>query len=149
MPQIVSSVVTDAWRTKVAQAAVGAAAVATAHLFVFGCGGWQDDGMGGKEPVPPSKSLTTVTAGTGVYDHYTFTKHFVSTDLVFLTPTTFEVTCFVTVSESNDDGHGVNPDFYELGIFDAAGTMMVYSTFPKETKDSQTTLRHVIHVDLA
>lgn len=152
MPQIVSAVVTNAWRTKLAQIYAGVASTSIPLSFRIGEGGWTNPG-GGKEPIPPSVALTALTAPSypaSPYSQFIFTKNLTIGDLTFTSPTRVEINCFVASSEANDDSTGSPPEFFELGVFDGAngtGTMLVYSTFPIEIKTSSKALQHVIFVD--
>lgn len=150
MPQVVSAVVTNAWRTKLARIYAGLDAFALPLSFKIGEGGWTNPG-GGKEPIPPSVVLTDVTAsGYPSGSQFVFTKNLTGGDLTFTSPTRLEIRCFVASSEANDDGFGAPPEFFELGIFNGTGgtgTMLVYSTFPIEIKTSSKALEHVIFVD--
>jgi hypothetical protein len=152
MAQVVSAVVTDVWRTKLARIYAGLESFSGPLSFKIGEGGWTDPG-GGKEPIPPDTALTDVTAGDVGYapdSQYVFTKNFAGGDITFTAPTRLEIRCFVASSEANDDGSGAAPEFFEIGIFDGAagaGTMLVYSTFPIEIKTASKALEHVIFVD--
>lgn len=150
MPQVVSAVVSNAWRTKLAQIYAGTQPFSLPLSFKIAEGGWINPG-GGKEPVPPSVALTDVTALTyPAGSQYIFTKDLTGGDLTFTSPSRLEIRCFVASSEANDDGFGAPPEFFELAVFDdvgGAGTMLVYSTFPIEIKTSSKALEHVIFVD--
>jgi hypothetical protein len=149
MPQVVSAVVTNAWRTKLAQIYAGATSFSLPLSFKIGEGGWTNPG-GGKEPIPPSVVLTALTASTypaSPYSQFIFTKALTGGDLTFTSPTRLEINCFVASSEANDDSAGNPPEFFELGVFDGTGTMLVYSTFPIEIKTSSKALQHVVFVD--
>lgn len=153
MAQEVSAVVTDVFRAKLARIYSddsGLGAFSLPASFKIGEGGWVDPG-GGKEPVTPDVTLTALTAGTGIYtspSDYIFTKAFVpATDFTFVASSRAQIKCLVTTGEANDDGHGNPPEFFELGLFDAAGNMLVYSTFPIEVKTSSKALEHIIFID--
>lgn len=152
MPQVVSAVVSNAWRTKLAQIYADVASFSLPLSFKIAEGGWINPG-GGKEPVPPSITLTDVTAGTPPYtspSDYVFTKNLTGADLTFTSPTRLQIRCFVAASEANDDGLGNPPEFFELAVFDGVGgtgTMLVYSTFPIEIKTDSKALEHLIYVD--
>jgi hypothetical protein len=152
MPQIVSAVVTDRWREKLARIYAsnsGLGAFSAPSYFKIAEGGWVDPGSG-KEPVTPSPTLTDVTAGTGIYtspSDFIFQKSLTGSDLIFTSPNRLEIRCIVATGEANDDGHGNPPEFFELGVFDASNNMLVYSTFPVEIKTNSKTLQHVIYVD--
>ena len=150
MAQVVSAVVTDAWRTKLARIYAGLDSFSAPLSFKMGEGGWQDPGSG-KEPIPPDPTLTDVTAlSFPAGSQYIFTKNLSGGDVTFTSPTRLEIRCFVGASDANDDGSGAAPEFFELGVFDGvsgAGTMLVYSTFPIEIKTASKALEHVIFVD--
>jgi len=150
MAQVVSAVVSNAWRTKLAQIYAGSASFSLPLSFKIGEGGWVNGG-GGQEPIPPSATLTDVTASTyPVGSQFIFTKNLVGGDLTFTSPSRLQIRCFVTASEANDDGLGSPPEFFELGVFDGTGgtgTMLVYSTFPIEIKTDSKSLEHLIYVD--
>jgi hypothetical protein len=147
MAQVVSAVVSNAWRTKLAQIYQGGATFSLPATFQIGEGGWTNPG-GGKEPIPPSIALTALTAsGYPAGSQYIFAKALTGGDLTFTSPTRLEINCFVASSEANDDGGGNPPEFFELAVFDGAGTLLVYSTFPIEIKTSSKALQHVIFVD--
>jgi hypothetical protein len=150
MPQVVSAVVTNAWRTKLARIYAGLDAFSLPLSFKIAEGGWTNPGSG-KEPIPPSVALTDVTAPSYPSgSQFVFTKNLTGGDLTFTSPTRLEIRCFVSSSEANDDGGGSPPEFFELAVFNGAGgtgTMLVYSTFPIEIKTSSKALEHVIFVD--
>lgn len=155
MPQIVSAVVTNAWRTKLARIYAGLDSFHLPLAFKIAEGGWQVVGPD-KEPIPPSVTLTDVTAlSYPIGSQFIFTKNLNLGDLTFTSPTRCEIRCFVSSTEANDDGFGSPPELFELGLFDTASpanvglgaTMLVYSTFPVEIKTSSKALEHVILVD--
>jgi len=155
MAQVVSAVVTDVWRAKLAGIYAGTETFAAPLSFAIGEGGWQDLGSG-KEPIPPSATLLNVTApGFPVGSQYVFSKVLSGLDLTFTSPTRLEIRCLVSAGEANDDGSGAPPEFFELGIFDGSYAyplvspviMLAYSTFPIEIKTASKALEHVIFVD--
>jgi hypothetical protein len=150
MAQVVSAVVSNAWRTKLAQIYAGTQTFSKPLSFKIAEGGWVNPG-GGKEPIPPSVTLTDVTALTYPSgSQYIFTKDLTGGDLTFTSPTRLQIRCFVSSSEANDDGFGAPPEFFELAVFDdvsGGGTLLVYSTFPIEIKTSSKALEHLIYVD--
>jgi hypothetical protein len=153
MAQSVAAVVSDIFREKLARIYVddaGLGAFSLPFQFKMGEGGWTDPG-GGKEPLPPDATLTDVTAGTGMYvspGDYIFTKALVpASDFTFVASTRAQIRCLTLTGEANDDGYGNPPEFFELGIFDAAGNMLVYSTYPLEVKTASKALEHIIFID--
>jgi len=157
MAQVVSAVVTDLWRQKLARIYAGNAVLGLFRVplsFKIGEGGWTDPG-GGKEPIPPATSKTDIdptTDGFPVGSQYVFTKDLSGADLTFTSPSRLEIRCFVAVSEANTGLLGEPPEFFEIGVFDdtianSFGTMLVYSTFPIEIKTASKALEHIIFVD--
>ena len=153
MANTVEAIVSDRFREKLARIYVDDTSLGAFSLptsFKFGEGGWIDPG-GGKEPLPPDETLTDVTAGTGIYvapSDFIFEKSFVpGTDFTFVSSARAQLRCFVATSEANDDGNGNPPEFFELGIFDATGNMLVYSTYPLEVKTVSKALEHIIFID--
>jgi hypothetical protein len=152
MAQVVSAVVTDVWRAKLAGIYAGTQTFALPLSFKIGEGGWIDPGAG-KEPIPPATSKTDVDPlgdGYAVDSQYVFTKDLSGADLTFTSPSRLEIRCFIAAGEANADINGNPPEFFELGVFDAVsggGTMLVYSTFPIEIKTASKALEHVIFVD--
>ena len=150
MAQVVSAVASNAWRTRLARIYAGLESFSLPLSFKIAEGGWQIVGPD-KQPVPPSVTLTDVTALTyPVGSQYIFTKNLISADLSFTSPSRLQISCFIDSTEANDDGFGNPPEFFELAVFDAlagGGTMLVYSTFPIEIKTSSKALQHVILVD--
>lgn len=150
MAQVVSAVVTNAWRTKLARVYAGVDTFSTPLSFKIGEGGWVNLG-GGKEPLPPGIALTNVTASSyPVGSQYIFSKNLAPGDLTFVAPTRLQIRCSVAAAEANNDGSGSPPEFFELGVFDGvggSGVMLVYSTFPIEIKTDSKTLEHLIYVD--
>lgn len=155
MAQVVSAVVTDIWREKLARIYANDATLGSFRLplsFKIGEGGWTDPGAG-KEPIPPDVTLTDVTAGGfPAGSQYIFSKDLSGVDLTFTSPSRLEIRCFISASEANDDGTGAPPEFFELGVFDDTvgngfGNMLVYSTFPIEIKTASKALEHIIFVD--
>ena len=149
MAQAVEAIVTDKFREKLAKIYAGDLSFSLPAEFKIGEGGWTDPGSG-KEPVPPDPTLLALTAGTGSYvspSDFIFTKALTGADLTFTAPARLEIVCSVTSGEANDDGNGNPPEFFELGIFDGAGDMLVYSTFPIEIKTVSRSLEHTIFID--
>lgn len=152
MANIVNAVVSDSFRTKLsAFYANQAVTISLPHHFKIGCGGWVST-VSGEQPVDPDPTLTDITAGTGSYtgdSAFFFQKNLVAgSDLFYIAPRRTRIHCFVDVGEGNGPTSGGNaPQYFELGIFDAAGTMLVYSTFPMEVKTVDKTLEHFIYID--
>ena len=78
----------------------------------------------------------------------TFRKTFSPSDVLFSSaiPAITEFTCIILASEGNINQQALNPEFFELGIFDANNVMMVHMTFPLETKTAALQLNHIIEL---
>lgn len=148
MANIVQAVLSDSFRAKLAEIYSNTTPWAAIDSFKIGCGGWAST-PSGHQPVVPDKVLVDLTAGTGIYTGsyaYVFTKNSF-TSIAFIAPQQVQVVCTVDVGEANDDGFGNPPEFFELGIFDADGVMLAYSTFPMEVKTADKSLEHVVIID--
>lgn len=80
---------------------------------------------------------------------YTFRKALTNADVLWIgagPPSNTEVTCIVSSSEANADQLGNNPEFFELGVFDADGVMVIYMTFDQQTKVLGVQLNNIIDV---
>lgn len=65
---------------------------------------------------------------------FTFEKAYVGTDLTFEEAGRMSAVAFLDFLDGNDDGFGGSPEFFEIGVFDAAGNMIAYGTYPGEVK---------------
>lgn len=126
--------------------------------FKIGEGGWYDPGTG-RVPRTPDPTLTDLDIILdparsipsrryyGFESFGYFQKTFVPGDLVFQGPTTLLMSCLLDYGDYNTKnapgatliydvgGDGVSPTMWEMGAFDALGRMIMYGTFPVETKD--------------
>lgn len=147
MPQVVAAVVTDIWREKLARIYAGDTSLggfSVPATFKIGEGGWEDI-LSVRQPKVPDPTLTDIEAD-GVTQYF-FSKALTAPNLTFTSPTRLQISCIVATSEANVNLGGDPPEFYELGVFDAAGNLLVYSTFPVEIKTLSKTLQHLIYVD--
>jgi hypothetical protein len=120
--------------------------------FKIGCGGWTDS-SGTKEPIDPTtkKGLTDLDCieNSGSYpaaSQYYFQKSLTSGDIAYEADRKSRGTCTISFTEANDDGLGNPPEFWEIGIFDENDVMVVYGTFPKETKTSDKEIEKEIRI---
>lgn len=147
MAVVVQAVVTTIGRQVLAQSLLGTLAGydhSELSYFQIGEGGWVDT-INGRVPKDPDPSRTELEA-TGAPGDLKFQKALTAADVAFDTEAKAVVTAFVGLSEANDDGLGDSPRFFELGIFDSNDNMIVYATFPEETKTVTKTLNHVITI---
>lgn len=79
---------------------------------------------------------------------FTFRKNFTPSDVLFTSavPAITEFTAILLPAEANLNQLGVEPDLFELGIFDSNNVMMVHMTFPLETKTAAIQLNHIIEL---
>jgi hypothetical protein len=79
---------------------------------------------------------------------FTFRKTLVAGDVTFFSalPAITEVDVIVLAGEANLDQLGNDPEFFELGMYDANGVMVAYVTFDLETKSAAVQLNHIIQV---
>lgn len=146
----ISAIVTNRWRDKLAniyanESLYGGFSVPT--YFKIGEGGWENT-PSGKQPKTPNPTLTDITAESyPLSSSYWWRGDLTDLDLSYTSPGRLEVRCIVPSGEANVDNVGNAPEFYELGIFDANDTLLVYTTFPVEIKTDSKTLNHIIYVD--
>ncbi len=151
MAQVVQAVVTDLWREKMARLYAGdtsLGAFTVPAYFKIGEGGFTDPGSG-KEPKTPDPTFTDLEAvGNPAGTDFVFQKTLLAGDLTYTASTRLEVRCLVLSSEGNGpDSLGNPPEYFELGVFDSADRLLVYSTFPIEIKTASKALDHLIFVD--
>lgn len=141
---VLTGIVTSAGRAALAKSFGKAGGFLGCHAkyFKIGMGGWQVSG-GGKIPKTPDPSLTDIEA-TGAAGDFFFQKDFVPTDFIFIAPSTIQIRCRVEPLESNDDGAGNAPRFFEIGVFDENDVMVVYTTFPEQTKQANKILTNFV-----
>ena len=146
MTQVLTGVVTTKGREVLAKSfgAIAGYPLCRVHHFVYGEGGWVDLGAG-KTPKTPDPALLDVEA-TGVPGNYKHSKDLVAADINFLSPSTLEIRCKLNPTEANDDGLGNYPKFFELGVFDENGNMIVYCTFDEQTKTPTKSLISYVQV---
>lgn len=139
-----SGTLTDNKRDKLAQADSGTLGPDNVNapririaFFRIGEGGVKNPGVGVRLPIDvPSPSFSDIQAPAKSV--YFFEKELVSG--VDVTVSGNEVTVNVTVDAGEGNGPGVfpqpggNPEFSEVGLFDEAGVMVAYFTFPPEEK---------------
>lgn len=132
---VITGVVTDLGRELFAKSLANVAGfnIARAVTFKMGMGGYLIGPGGLRIPKTPNPALTDVEATNVPGDIY-FQKTFVPADFLFISPSTMQVRCRLDLGDANDDGLGNAPRYYELGIFDDYGNMLVYATFGEMSK---------------
>lgn len=139
------AVLTSLARLKYAIATSSASALSAITTFKVGLGGWTPSG-GVRAPDPALTDLDIVLDQSRAADDkryplisaangYTAMTYGNTVFAVSLSGMTVSVPCKILSSAYNSDGVG-NPQIGELGLFDAGGTMVVYATFSRVTKDA-------------
>jgi len=120
--------------------------------FKFEEGGWIDPG-GGRERRDPAAHVAETDvdaiANPGRYgadEKFVFQKSFVAGDITFVGPSTIRLRCFLDFGEANDDGFANDPEFWGLAVFDSDDNMLVYATFPKQTKNNAVQLTEFVNL---
>jgi len=121
--------------------------------FKIGEGGWQYTVPPTKVPKSPNPSLTDLDCveNPGSYpvdSRFVFPSIGVKAfnSILFVAPNIVRIECVVDFGEANDDGFGNPPEFWEFAIFDSAGHMVAYFTFPVDTKYATTQLIYEIDI---
>ena len=108
------------------------ASILTLFVGLYGCGSLLD---------------VEAAADPGLF---LFEKDFVSTDFTFSqpTPTNSIMTCRCRLAEleANDNGFGEAPRFFEIGIFDEADNLLVWTTMSEQTKTATKILTNFVIV---
>ncbi len=81
-----------------------------------------------------------------LYPPLTFRKNLLSTDVLFSSavPAIVEQTCIILAGEANLNQASNPPDFFELGLFDANGAMLIHMTFPLQQKTVAVQLNFIL-----
>ena len=147
MAVVIEGVVTSKGREMFAKSFLGATGGfnwTKVKYFKIGEGGWISTGTG-RVPKTPDPSKTDIEATGAPGDSY-FQKDITSLFVEYVAPSTGKVDCFLNLDEGNDNGFAEAPRYFEIGIFDDYGNMLIYVTFPEETKNDTKTLHHNIVV---
>jgi len=147
MAAIIQAVVTDIGRETLAKSLIGPLGSfpeSELSYFQVGEGGFVVT-TGGKIPKAPDPARTDLEA-TGAAGDLIFQKSFAPSDVTFVISAKIRTESLVGLAEANDDGLGDPPEFFEIGLFDTNDNMIVYGTFPAETKTPDKTLNHIITI---
>lgn len=79
---------------------------------------------------------------------FTFRKALTPADVLFTSaaPAITEIISIALAGEHSTDQLGNNPEFFEVGLFDANNVMLVYMTFPLETWTPAIQLNHIVEI---
>lgn len=142
---VIVGTITNVGRRRQAESSIGNIVgydLMTFKYFKVGEGGWISDGVS-RIPKNPSPALTDIEATGAPGDSY-FQKNLTADRCEFVLPSTAKLDCFIDQTEGNDNGLGESPRYFEIGIFDEQDNLIIYATFPEETKNSQKILHHII-----
>jgi hypothetical protein len=79
---------------------------------------------------------------------FVFRKALTSGEVLFnsAVPAITEISCITLAGEANLDQLGGNPEFFEVGVFDANGVMLIYMTMDQQTKVPGVQLNNIIDI---
>lgn len=147
MPTNIEAIVTDIGRQRLLEGWGQVLALTSITQFKVGEGGWETTPSGSTPRDPTDEGLLAnrgptlvdldCIANPGDYPADSvgnFTKALAPGDIVLSANTTLTATCVLLAGEFNNDGFGNAPEIYEIGLFNSAGEMVAYGTFPVVTK---------------
>jgi len=144
---VIQGVLTDVGRAKLAKSALGSVAGYTwsyCSYFEIGEGGWIQQ-LTGRVPKTPSVAKTNIEADGSAGNSF-FKKYLTSDRMLFVSPSTAQIDCYLSLEEGNDDGYGDSPNYFEIGVFDEDDVLLFYCTMPEETKNNTKILHHTINI---
>lgn len=144
MPVNIVAVVTDIGRQRLMEGWGQTTALGFITEFQVGEGGWENT-PGGQVPRDPTDpgpandrgpTLVELDCDANPSDYPvtsrdTYTKALALVDFAFTGNTTLEATCFLNFAEPP----ATTLELYEIGLFNAAGEMVAYGTFPRVEKN--------------
>jgi len=125
--------------------------------FRIGVKGYVDLGGGIKVPAEPSPSQTMLKSDEDPVA-FAYTKYFTSERVKvgkivageFVEDSAaghvLQMEAQLDFDEANDMGGGEHPEFFELGVFESGGTMVLVGTFPSERKTADIQLVNLIRI---
>lgn len=125
---------------------VGTGVTTRAFYFKYGEGGFITTG-GGRVPKSPEDGVALLDLEAEAdASLFSFQKSLVTTDFTFIAPSIMQVRCRLAEAESNDNGMGESPRFFEIGIFDDDDNMLIWATFSEQTKTASKILNNLVQV---
>lgn len=127
------------------------------YKFRIGVRGFLDLGGGLKVPKEPLPNRTTIESDDPP-PAFAFEKLFtadkvkvgkiVAGEFVedLAAGTVLQLSSVLDFGEANDDGGGFPPHFFEIGVYDSTGVLVLYGTFPDEVKISAIQIVNLIRV---
>lgn len=160
MPVNIEAVVTDIGRQRLLEGWGQTTALGFITSFKVGEGGWENT-PGGVAPRDPTDEGPAANRGPVLSDldciendadypvdsRAYFSKALALVNFAFTGNTTLEATCFLDFGEFNDDGYGNFPDMYEIGLFNVAGEMVCYGTFPVVEKNPGVSRTFIVKIN--
>lgn len=162
MPQSHGVVVVDGGFEAVAKYCAGDGAASLFSYFRIGQGGWEEvNGQRVNKNASEFSSNTNIDIiedagsypadvkenpfGTLTGPGY-FQKNLGDADVTWVNEggvNKVKVRCVVADGEANEKNAAADsPEFFEIGVFDSDNNLILYGTFPKETKTAAKTLTH-------
>lgn len=127
------------------------------YKFRMGVRGYLDLGGGIKVPKEPLPNRTTIESDDPP-PAYAFEKLFtadkvkvgkiVAGEFVedLAAGTVLQLSSVLDFGEANDDGFANQPRFFEIGIYDSTGTLVIYGTFPEEVKTPEIQIINLVRI---
>ncbi len=122
--------------------------------FRIGEGGWEtvDAVQRAKAPDPTRTTLDCqgpdAATWAGLQSDFSFSIALGAGLTVSRVGSVITAVARVELADANDDGYGNDPEFWEAALFLADGTMIAYSTFPRQIKNNTRILRHTFTLTL-
>lgn len=145
---ILTGVITNKGRETFAKSfgKIGTGIDTYAYSFKYGEGGFITT-INGKIPKDPADGVTLLDVEAAADPSlFYYSKNLVLSDCTFIAPSTMQIRCRLVEIEANDNGFGDNPHFFEAGVFDNNGNLMIYTTFAEQTKTANKILSNFIQV---
>jgi hypothetical protein len=144
---VLQGVVTTVGRNKLAKAfgQIGTGIFCIAHHFKYGEGGYV---VGSSPKVPKTPTESSVFESDDIIYYASDIKPLVAADFTFIEAlSTIEIRCRLTPGDENMSSiTNSTPKFMELGLFDADGDLIVYTTFDEQTKTSSKSLTTYLQI---
>ena len=116
--------------------------IVRAKYYRIGMGGYIST-PSGRVPKAPDPALLNIEAD-GSAGNVFIQKNINAIDLLFIAPSTMQIRCRLEPADLNDDGLGNSPRLFEIGIFDDNNNMIIYATFPEQSKAANKILTNYV-----
>lgn len=149
---IIVATLTNQGLQAVTQTWGGASVMDNIDEFKIGEGGWEEV-VAGKVPRTPDPTLTDLDVIENptrypVNRRGSFSKVLTVGEISYPANGQVEADCVVDFAEFNDNGDGLSPELYEIGLF-ANGLMVAYGTFEKQDKNPGVSIPNAVKIALS